>query len=137
MKIMIIRFTCVKKLRIRLENFKGVFARVSMASDRLYFVIRFYRGGKICVAAGHVTSRDQDLYSNDQGRKRRETLGTRLNTYKYILWNNKEIKIDGQSVFYKHFFDKNIIYTNYLLYEMTNIESFNIVRDGGLKKSNF
>ena len=25
------------KLRIRLENFKGVFARVSMTSDRLYF----------------------------------------------------------------------------------------------------
>ena len=25
-----------------------------------------------------MTSRDQGLYSNDQGRKRRETLGTRL-----------------------------------------------------------
>ena len=34
-KIMIIRLTCVKKLRIRLENFKGVFAL--MPSDRLYF----------------------------------------------------------------------------------------------------
>ena len=34
---MIIRLTCVNKLRIRLENFKGVFARVSMGSDRLYF----------------------------------------------------------------------------------------------------
>ena len=33
---MIIRLTCVK-LRIRLEDFKGVFAHVSMASDRLYF----------------------------------------------------------------------------------------------------
>ena len=34
---MIIHSTCVKKLRIRLENFKGVFTCVSMASDRLYF----------------------------------------------------------------------------------------------------
>ena len=34
--MLIIRLTCVK-LRIRLENLKGVFARVSMASDRLYF----------------------------------------------------------------------------------------------------
>ena len=34
---MIIRLTCVNKLRIRLENFNGVFARVSMGSDRLYF----------------------------------------------------------------------------------------------------
>ena len=34
---MTIRLTCVNKLRIRLENFKDVFARVSMGSDRLYF----------------------------------------------------------------------------------------------------
>ena len=27
------------------------------------------------------------------------------NTYKYVLWNNKEIKIDGKSVFYRHFFE--------------------------------
>ena len=53
------------------------------------------------------------------------------NIHKYILWNNKEIKIDGKSVFY------NIIYTTHLLYEMTNIESFNVVRDAGLKNSNF
>ena len=25
------------------------------------------------------------------------------NIYKYVLWNNKEIKIDGKSVFYRHF----------------------------------
>ena len=59
------------------------------------------------------------------------------NMHKYILWNNKEIRIDGKSVFYKHFFDNNIIYTTHLLYEMTNIESFNVVRDAGLTNSNF
>ena len=59
------------------------------------------------------------------------------NIYKYILWNNKEIKIDGKSVFYKHFFDNNIIYRTHLLYEMTNTESFNAVRDAGLKNFNF
>ena len=53
------------------------------------------------------------------------------NIHKYILWNNKEIRIDGKSVFYKHFFDNNIIYTTQLLYEMTNIEPFNVVRDSG------
>ena len=36
MYVNIFRLTCVK-LRIRLENFKGVFARVSRTSDRLYF----------------------------------------------------------------------------------------------------
>ena len=59
------------------------------------------------------------------------------NIHKYILWNNKEIRIDSKSVFYKHFFDNNIIYTTQLLYEMTNIESFNVVRDSGLNNSNF
>ena len=34
-------------------------------------------------------------------------------------------------------FDNNIIYTTQLPYEMTNIESFNVVRDAGLKNSNF
>ena len=60
------------------------------------------------------------------------------NIHKYILWNNKEIRIDGKSVLYKHFFsNNNIIYTTHLLYEMTNIESFNVVRDAGLKNANF
>ena len=59
------------------------------------------------------------------------------NVHRYILWNNKEIRIDGKSVFYKHFFNNNITYTTHLLYEMTNIESFNVVRDAGLKNSNF
>ena len=32
------------------------------------------------ILGGHVTKRDQGLCSNDQGRQRRETLGTRLLT---------------------------------------------------------
>ena len=55
------------------------------------------------------------------------------NVHKYILWNNKEINIDGKSVFYKDFFENNIIYTTHLLFEMTNIESFKVARDAGLK----
>jgi len=57
--------------------------------------------------------------------------------HRFILWNNKEIRIDGKIFFNKHLFDNNIIYTTQLLYEMTNIESFNVVRDTGLKNSNF
>ena len=37
-----------------------------------------YPGGKVCVTGCHVTSRNQGLSSNDQGRQRKETLGTRL-----------------------------------------------------------
>ena len=60
---------------------RGV-ARMSMASDRHLRstkVIRSpYPRGNNGVTGGHVTSRDQGLYFNDQWRKRRETLGTRL-----------------------------------------------------------
>ena len=50
------------------------------------------------------------------------------NVHKYILWNNKEINIDGKRVFYKNFFENNIIYTTHLLFEMTKV-----ARDAGLK----
>ena len=59
------------------------------------------------------------------------------NIYKFIIWNNKEIKVNGQSVFFKHYFDMDIKYTNDLLYNMSNIESFNVIREAGLFKSNF
>ena len=39
--------------------------------------------------------------------------------------------------FFKHYFDMDIKYTNDLLYNMSNIESFNVIREAGLFKSNF
>ena len=59
------------------------------------------------------------------------------NVYKYIIWNNKEIQIDGKSDFYKHYFNMNIKYTNDLLFDKSNIESFNVLRSEGLTRSNF
>ena len=49
------------------------------------------------------------------------------NVYKYIIWNNKEIKLDGKSVFYKYYFNMSIKYTNNLLFDKSNIESFNVL----------
>ena len=67
---MIIRLACVK-LRIRLGNFKGVFARVSMARwPAIDFISTLFRqklfvvstpSGKIYVTGGHHSG----LYSND------------------------------------------------------------------------
>ena len=59
------------------------------------------------------------------------------NVDKYIIWNNKEIKIDGKSVFYKQYFNMNIKYANDLLFDKSNIESFNVLRSEGLTRSNF
>ena len=66
----------------------------------------------------------------------RETLDPN-NVYKYIIWNNKEIQIDGKSGFYKNYFNMNIKHANDLLFDKTNIESFNVLRSEGLTRSNF
>ena len=67
------------KLRIGLENFKGVFAPVqinlAMANDRLSFASVGSTLVKKIVTGGHVTSRNQGLFSDDKGG-RRESLGT-------------------------------------------------------------
>ena len=39
--------------------------------------------------------------------------------------------------FKKYYFNMNIKYTNELLFDKSNIESFNILRSQGLTKSNF
>jgi len=57
--------------------------------------------------------------------------------YNYIISNNREIEVDGKSVFYWYYFNMNINYTNDPLFDKSNIESFNIFRSQGLTKSNF
>ena len=54
------------------------FLSLQLRSTKIIFFGWLYPGGEICVTGCHVTSRNQGLSSNDQGRQRRETLGTRL-----------------------------------------------------------
>ena len=39
--------------------------------------------------------------------------------------------------FYRHYYENNITYTKNLLFEKTNIESFDTVKEKGLVKTNF
>ena len=57
--------------------------------------------------------------------------------HEYILWNNKKILTEGKTVFYRHYFDKGVIFTKDLLYDMTNTESFRTMKEQGLTNSNF
>jgi len=60
------------------------------------------------------------------------------NVYKCVIWNNKEIKINGKSVFfYKHYFIMKIDYTNDLLFDKSNIKPFNVLRSEGLTRLKF
>ena len=53
-----------------------------------------------------------------------------------IIWNNKDIRINNKSVFYKNFFKSSIIYVNDLLFELNNIDSYNVILNI-INKTNF
>ena len=53
-----------------------------------------------------------------------------------MIWNNKDIKINGKPVFYKTFFDFGIYSVSDLLFNLSNIESYNVINKK-LKKVNF
>ena len=53
-----------------------------------------------------------------------------------IIWNNKDIRINNKSVFYKNFFESDIIYVNDLLFELNNVDSYNVISNI-INKTNF
>ena len=58
--------------------------------------------------------------------------------WRYIVWNNKEIRVDNRPVFHKRFFDSEIHTINDLLLHLTNSESFkkvNFITWTGLRLS--
>ena len=59
-----------------------------------------------------------------------------INYSQYVLWNNKDIRIDNKPIFYKRYADCGIVYLNDLLFSLDNIRSFEYLTDTGLD-SNF
>ena len=59
--------------------------------------------------------------------------------HEYILWNNREIMIEGKTVsVYRYYFDNGVIFTKDLLDEKTNTQSFRAMKEQGLTNcSNF
>ena len=58
------------------------------------------------------------------------------NDWHNMVWNNRDIRIDGSPVFYKNFFLSDVVYLKDLLLNCNNIDSFEIaVRN--IEKSNF
>ena len=75
-------------------KFRRTFLSLQLRSTKIFGWP--YPDGKVCVTAWHVTSRNQGLSSNDQGRQRREILGTRLSFKR--LWESTK-RQDGRKVF--------------------------------------
>ena len=53
-----------------------------------------------------------------------------------IIWNHKDVRINGKSVFYRTYYDSGICTVDDLLLNLNNIESFDIIRNK-IKKVNF
>ena len=58
------------------------------------------------------------------------------NDRSYIIWNNREILINKMPVFYKKFFESDIVYVNNLLFDLNNIDSFEMISIK-VKRKNF
>ena len=54
-----------------------------------------------------------------------------------IIWNNKDLRINGKPVFYKTYYNSGIFTVNDLLLNLDNINSFDIIRKKLNKKANF
>ena len=45
-----------------------------------------------------------------------------------VIWNNEEICVSGSPVSYKNYFDSDSFYVSDLLFNLNNIESFDVIR---------
>ena len=53
-----------------------------------------------------------------------------------IIWNNKEIRVNGSPVYYKNYFDSDFLYVSDLLFNLNNTESFDVIVKK-IRKTNF
>ena len=53
-----------------------------------------------------------------------------------IVWNNKDVRIDEKPVFYKSYYDSGIFIIKDLLFNLDNMESFNVINNI-VEKANF
>ena len=55
----------------------------------------------------------------------------------YIIWNNKNIKVDCKTIYYPFYVEAGFLICKHMLLNMTNLESYNCAKRKGLKHSNF
>ena len=60
-----------------------------------------------------------------------------LKAFESIIWNNFNIRIDGEPICYHKYMNAGVIFISDLIYSRNNVESFNIAKDRGLTGSNY
>ena len=56
---------------------------------------------------------------------------------RYIIWNNKGIKIDNKSIYYPNYVKAGILFCHHLQFDKDNIQSYNNARGVGVTNTNF
>ena len=54
-----------------------------------------------------------------------------------IIWNNCEIRIDGNPIYYHNYVKVGVVFVTDLMFHLSNIESFNIAQGNELRGTNF
>ena len=54
-----------------------------------------------------------------------------------IIWNNKNIRINGKPIFYRQFFDKGLVSVSQLQFQQNNLESLDSLRKDLRLQCNF
>ena len=54
---------------------------------------------------------------------------------KYIIWNNKDIKVHDKSIYYPNYVKARIIFCHNLQFDKDNIQSYNNGRGFGVKNT--
>ena len=67
----------------------------------------------------------------------RSEFSTQPPTAECIIWNNKNITVDGKSVYYHNYVNAGIIKCSHLLFHKSNLESYECAKRQGLANTNF
>jgi len=67
----------------------------------------------------------------------RSTIATESASYKSIIWNNCNIRINDTPIYYHSYLKAGVIFVSDLMFSLSNIESFSIAKQNGLIGSNY
>ena len=67
----------------------------------------------------------------------RASFSTKPPVSESLIWNNKNIKIDGKPIYYPNYVKAGILFCHHLQFDKGNLQSYNNAIGVGLRKTNF
>ncbi len=67
----------------------------------------------------------------------RSKFATETTSFNSIIWNNRNIRIDGKPIYYQNYVNASVILVSDLMFALNNVDSFNTAKGKGLKDTNY